>query len=196
MTRLGHDDFFRSFASRFLKSASTGVDGLDVKERLVMGVSDEGHLREITEYVPEAKHRSSSLPLTEESDGTLRLLELTQIFFALEHTLNIVYFLDEIERSLHPMLVRKMLDDFLSASHPGQLIVTTHDSNLLDLELLRRDEIWFVEKDALGETHLYSLSDFPVRNDQIKKHYGQGRFGAVPFLEGMNLVAVKESGVK
>ena len=61
--------------------------------------------------------------------------------------------------------------------------MTTHESSLLDQDLLRRDEIWFAEKDALGGTHLYSLMDFKVRNDlEIRKHYLQGRFGAVPFL--------------
>jgi AAA15 family ATPase/GTPase len=69
--------------------------------------------------------------------------------------------------------------------------VTTHESNLLDQDLLRRDEIWFAEKDQTGATRLYSLLDFKVRNDlEIRKHYLQGRFGAVPFLGNMdNLLA-------
>ena len=95
------------------------------------------------------------------------------------------------------MVVLKFLGDFLNGYvRTGQLIVTTHDSNLLDLELLRRDEIWFAEKDREGATHLYSLSDYQVRNDQIKKHYLQGRFGAIPFLAGTNLVKLKEPTLK
>jgi AAA15 family ATPase/GTPase len=63
--------------------------------------------------------------------------------------------------------------------------MTTHESSLLDQDLLRRDEIWFAEKDSTGATSLYSLLDFKVRNDlEIRKHYLQGRFGAVPFLGG------------
>jgi len=65
----------------------------------------------------------------------------------------------------------------------AQVIVTTHESSLLDLDLLRRDEIWFAEKDSKSATRLYALTDFNVRKDlEIRKHYLSGRFGAVPFL--------------
>ena len=66
----------------------------------------------------------------------------------------------------------------------GQLIFTTHESNLLDLEIFRQDEIWFVEKDKkTGGSQLYSLSDFKPRYDlDIRKGYLKGRFGAIPFL--------------
>jgi uncharacterized protein len=74
-----------------------------------------------------------------------------------------------------------------------QTIVTTHESNLLDLDLLRRDEIWFVEKDDQGATRLYSLSDFKVRKDlEIRKHYLQGRFGAIPFLGDLDRLMVEQ----
>jgi len=125
-----------------------------------------------------------AMKLAEESDGTRRLLDLIPAL----HTPNArggVYFIDEIDRSLHPMLVRNFLEQFLRSGDDGQrqLVVTTHESNLLDQDLLRRDEIWFAEKDPAGATHIYSLMDFKVRNDlEIRKHYLQGRFGAVPFL--------------
>ena len=86
---------------------------------------------------------------------------------------------------MHPVLVYKFLQYFLSVctGMPCQIIVTTHETHLLDLNLLRRDEIWFVEKDHAGATHLYSLTDFKVRKDlQIEKGYFEGRFGAMPFL--------------
>ena len=124
------------------------------------------------------------MELADESDGTRRLLELIPALHDL-HTRGGVYFIDEIDRSLHPMLVRNFLEHFLRSCDRSQrqLIMTTHESNLLDQELLRRDEIWFAEKDPAGATHLYSLMDFKVRNDlEIRKHYLQGRFGAVPFL--------------
>ena len=128
------------------------------------------------------------LELSEESDGTRRLLNLMP---ALHHmrTTGGVYLIDEIDRSLHPILVMKFLEFFLTSCEGrlGQIIVTTHESNLLDLELLRRDEIWFAEKDPRAATRLYSLTDFKVRKDlEIRKHYLQGRFGAVPFLGDMN----------
>lgn len=137
----------------------------------------------------EAAHRNQrgeyvNLPLTEESDGTRRLLHLIP---ALHHSLNsrATYFIDEIDRSLHPILVRKYLDSFLNSCDRGasQVILTTHESHLLDQDLLRRDEIWFAEKDDRAATHLYSLMDFKVRNDlEIRKHYLHGRFGAIPFF--------------
>ena len=86
---------------------------------------------------------------------------------------------------MHPMLVYKFLEYFLRVctTVPCQIIVTTHESHLLNLDLLRRDEIWFAEKDANGASNLYSLTDFKVRKDlQIEKGYFEGRFGAVPFV--------------
>jgi len=124
------------------------------------------------------------LELDNESDGTRRLLNLVPALHQLRAT-GAVYFIDEIDRSLHPILVRKFLEFFLHFCSGGhrQVIVTTHESSLLDQELLRRDEIWFAEKDEAGATRLYSLIDFKVRNDlEIRKHYLQGRFGAVPFI--------------
>jgi AAA15 family ATPase/GTPase len=128
-----------------------------------------------------------SLDLQEESDGTRRLLNLIPALQT--HGGSAVYFIDEIDRSLHPMLVWKFLEFFLKSPADGhrQIIVTTHESNLLDLDLLRRDEIWFAEKDQDAATHLYSMVDFKVRKDhEIRKHYLQGRFGAVPFLGNLD----------
>jgi len=129
-----------------------------------------------------------SLELADESDGTRRLLNLIP---ALHHlrTTNAVYIIDEIDRSLHPILVKEFLEFFLRSRDcgAGQVIATTHESNLLDQDLLRRDEIWFAEKDQASATRLYSLLDFKVRNDlEIRKHYLQGRFGAVPFLGNLD----------
>jgi AAA15 family ATPase/GTPase len=124
------------------------------------------------------------LELTEESDGTRRLLNLIPALHPTAFT-GVVHVIDEIDRSLHPILVREFLEFFLKSSKGDfrQVIVTTHESNLLDQDLLRRDEIWFAEKDSTGATRLYSLLDFKVRNDlEIRKHYLQGRFGAIPFL--------------
>jgi len=133
------------------------------------------------------------LEFSEESDGTRRLLNLIPALHHLGAT-NAVYVIDEIDRSLHPILVREFLDFFLKSRDGGlrQIIVTTHESNLLDQDLLRRDEIWFAEKDQTGATRLYSLLDFKVRNDlEIRKHYLQGRFGAVPFLGSLESLSAK-----
>jgi AAA15 family ATPase/GTPase len=106
-----------------------------------------------------------------------------------------VYFIDEIDRSLHPKLAWEFIQFFLNGPREtnSQLVVITHDTNLLDLDLLRRDEIWFAEKDQQSATHLYSLTDFQVRKDlQIRKHYLEGRFGAVPFMGDLERLIPKE----
>ena len=113
----------------------------------------------------------------------------TRASFAPPRKQTAVFFIDEIDRSLHPILVWNFLDFFLKSceGEQRQIIVTTHESNLLDLDLLRRDEIWFAEKNQEGATHLYSLADFKVRKDlEIRKHYLHGRFGAVPFLGNLD----------
>lgn len=121
--------------------------------------------------------------LSEESDGTQRLLDFIPLMlFIITARINII--IDEIDRSLHPALLKVFIKRFQeSKKTKGQLIFTTHESNLLDLELFRQDEIWFAEKDKSGATQLYPLSDYDVRSDlDIRKGYLSGRFGAIPFL--------------
>ncbi len=133
---------------------------------------------------------------TEESDGTQRLLHLLPALHRL-HTDGGVFVIDEVERSMHPLLVRKFMEFFFRGCSDDrrQLIVTTHESNLLDQELLRRDEIWLAEKRKNGATELYSLSDFRPRKDlKLDKHYLQGRFGAVPFLADMERIMNEAGG--
>lgn len=140
-----------------------------------------------------AEHTSTEgkavpLPFQEESDGTQRLTHLLPALFQLkeEHRL---YVIDEIDRSLHPLLSRKFIEFFLKVCkvHGSQIIITTHESNLMDLDLLRRDELWFTEKNPQGATTLYSMSDFKVRTDlKIEKGYLHGRFGAIPFLGNLD----------
>ena len=121
-----------------------------------------------------------------ESDGTQRLLTLIpELFGLLSDTKDRIFVLDELDRSLHTQLSYKLLELFLdnSGNRRSQLIVTTHDTSLLDLDLLRRDEIWFVEKDRQGVSSLYSLEEFKLpKNMDIKKGYLGGRLGAIPVL--------------
>ncbi len=132
----------------------------------------------------------------EESDGTQRLLHLLPALHQL-HTEGGVFVIDEIERSMHPLLVRKFLQFFFQrcGGNRRQLIVTSHESKLLDQKLLRRDEIWFAEKNQRGATTLYSLADFRPRKDlKLDKHYLQGRFGAIPFLAEMEEIMRNAEG--
>ena len=125
--------------------------------------------------------------LKEESDGTIRLLDFVPIFMELISEER-VFFIDEIERSIHPLLIKELVRKFSHDSETkGQLIFTTHESNLLDQELFRQDEIWFAEKTKEGETDLYSLSDFKEHKTiDIRKGYLSGRYGAIPFLGNLS----------
>lgn len=124
--------------------------------------------------------------LEEESDGTIRLLDFIPAFQDLT-TKPRVFFIDEIERSIHPLLIKELVRKFSSDENTkGQLIFTTHESNLLDQEIFRQDEIWFAEKDKSGGTDLYSLSDFKEHKTiDIRKGYLTGRYGSIPFLANL-----------
>jgi len=121
---------------------------------------------------------------THESEGTQKLFELSPfIFEALKNKRPII--IDEFDARFHPLLTKKILQLFNSDENNGsQLIFTTHDTNLLSSDLLRRDQIEFVEKDKYGASHLYSLVQFKgIRNTaSFEKDYIQGKYGAIPFL--------------
>lgn len=139
-----------------------------------------------------AEHPTDSarytLPFCEESDGTQQILHYLPIL-STRRDENKVIVIDELDRSLHPLLCWEFIR-FFSESCPGsrkQLIVTTHESHLLNQELLRRDEYWFVEKDKNQQSRLSSLSDYSIRNDlKIQKGYLQGRFGAIPIFGALS----------
>lgn len=126
-----------------------------------------------------------TLSLADESDGTKRVTDLIPLLYA-RGANDLTFVIDEIDRSLHPALTYRLLDLFLhgSGDNRSQLIATTHDVNLINLKLLRKDEIWFVQKRKDNSTELYSLQDFKPRKDlQVKKAYLHGRFGAVPNIQ-------------
>jgi hypothetical protein len=121
----------------------------------------------------------------QESEGTKKLFSLAG---PLVDTLKTgkVLVIDELDARLHPLITCSIIGLFNSTeTNPchAQLIFTTQDTNLLDNKLFRRDQIWFTEKDQRGESHLYSLAEFKVRNDaSFERDYIRGRFGAVPFI--------------
>ena len=133
------------------------------------------------------KGNDISFEMKEESDGSVRLLDFIPMLIDL--SLNEVdYVVDEIDRSMHPMLSHKMLEFYfsrLSNERDTQLIFTTHESNLLNLDLIRSDEVWFAEKDRNGASHLTSLAEYKPRED-VRKGYLQGRYGAIPFFAPIN----------
>jgi uncharacterized protein len=130
--------------------------------------------------------------ISEESDGSIRILELLTWIDLYLVSKNAIILIDEIDRSIHPSLLKSLLKKMMEKTDSkGQLIFTTHEANLLDLDIFRQDEIWFAEKNNEGASTFYSLSDFNPRADlDIRKGYLNGRFGAIPFLanlENLNL---------
>ncbi len=132
---------------------------------------------------------------THESEGTKKLFALAG---PLVDTLKNgrVLVVDELDARLHPLLTREIVSLFNSPrTNPkhAQLIFTTQDTNLLDNRFLRRDQVWFTEKDRQGASHLYSLVEFKVRNDAaFEKDYVRGRYGAIPYLGGLRQMIGEE----
>ena len=121
-----------------------------------------------------------------ESNGTKKIISLSgPIFHTLLH--GSVLFVDELDAQLHPMLTRAIVRLFMDKeTNPkgAQLVFTTHDTHLLDKDYLRRDQVWFTEKDATEASDLYSLLEFKERNDRnFEKDYIKGRYGAIPFIK-------------
>lgn len=124
---------------------------------------------------------------TQESEGTKNMLGLSLLFIdSLKEGKTL--FIDELNTSLHPFLCRFVLKKFNSKEnrHNAQLIFTTHDVSLLDNEIFRRDQIFFVEKDKYGASSLFSLEDLGERKDlSYRKRYLEGRYGALPYIKSI-----------
>lgn len=131
--------------------------------------------------------KTAEISLEYESDGTRRLIEYTPIIYLIMK-FDVVFVVDEIERSIHPVLIKEMMKKLSQEKEiKGQLIFTTHESHLLDQEIFRPDEIWFAEKDEEQATQLYPLSDFNIhKTANIENGYLKGRYGAIPFLSTLN----------
>ena len=138
------------------------------------------------------ENRVVNFELFLESDGTIRLFELTPAWIRLiSSSEELVFVVDELDQRLHAQMTAKLLEIFLdnSVDKPSQLIVTTHESGLLDLDLLRRDEIWFIEKDRYSASQVYSLEEFAPRYDvDVQRGYLGGRYGAIPVLPSYNVL--------
>jgi AAA15 family ATPase/GTPase len=135
------------------------------------------------------KNIKETFDLKDESDGTRRLLDFIPLISKFSGGFTII--IDEFDRSLHPKLTREFFKLFYDVNAMNsQLIVTTHESTLLDLNLLRRDEIWFVEKGPCDSSTLFSLNKFNERYDtKVEKAYLLGRYGAIPIFNDLDLGA-------
>lgn len=211
-----HNDLeeYKKFCLEFLNNADISISGFEINPKKIkdlgkdaeimtnifnMIVNDPEEVNKFTNspiYNIKTYHKintnnirkSYALNLNEESIGTQQLFHLAPILFYVFKG-GKTLFVDEIDRSLHPILVKHIVRKFLNKEinkNGAQLICNTHDTNLLDLELLRRDEIWFTDRDVdTGISKMFALSDFSPRKDEnIEKAYMLGRFGAVPFILG------------
>ena len=122
-------------------------------------------------------------PIEMESAGTLRLLSVLPNVFSVLKTGGVII-IDELDLSLHTHAAEKLLIMFCTKAlnpHGAQILTTTHDTNLMQIDCLRRDQIWFVDKNHTGSTQIYPLTDIRTRStDNIEKGYLQSRFGATP----------------
>lgn len=126
----------------------------------------------------------------EESDGTRALFAFAGPWLDVTEN-NRVLVVDELDTSLHPMLVHYLVKRLHLENSKAQLIFTTHDTTLLSQRILRRDQVWFMEKDAQRASKLYPLSDFsPRENEAIERGYLNGRYGGIPFLKDLDFYGV------
>lgn len=133
-------------------------------------------------------HGVAKFELHEESEGTQRLFTLAApVLDVLKHGRVLV--VDELDRSLHTLLVRRlvgMFHDPVLNAHGAQLVFSTHDTSLLDHTLFRRDQIWFAEKDESQATRIFPLTDFsPRKHEAWERGYLMGRYGAVPMFRNL-----------
>lgn len=183
---------------KFLNSADIDVDHIDIMTKKVPGQSVRFDLstgqtevrREEVEENPLLFHHhtdsaKAAFSIEEESEGTRNLLFLAgPILDILKKGL--VILIDELDTSLHTLLVRRLVELFHSQStnkNGAQLIFSTHDTTVLNTDLFTPDQIWFVEKDTGLASNLYALIEFsPRKNEALEKGYLMGRYGALPFF--------------
>jgi len=188
---LGHEKIMR-----FMRAADVGIDRLELQEEELALMLQSGSARQGALPHPHKRIRvlawhkltdseeQVSIDMMDESDGTQKLFEFTGGWLrTLEWGATL--FVDELDRSLHPHMTRFLVELFHSSANENnaQLIFTTHDTTLLDTEILRRDQIWFVEKDKQRSSHLYSMLEYSPRKDEaLERGYLKGRYGAIPFI--------------
>lgn len=195
-----NDSAKKNFILDFLKKADFGIEDLNVVELkgdnlpedmpddLKQGFKKRKFLISSRTRFNESHENAGNSEFSfdlQESEGTRKMFELSPfIYSAIKEGSPLV--IDEFDARFHPLLTKKIVELFNSeANNKGsQLIFTTHDTNLLSADQLRRDQIDFVEKDKFGASHLYTLVEIKgVRNDaSFEKDYIQGKYGAIPFL--------------
>ena len=182
----------KKMLAEFLAFADTGLADFLLEKR-----SDGVEVTGLHGLYEDGKNvgRTADLPLKEESFGTRALFIIgCHILQALQN--GSPFFVDEMDSGLHSYVTKLIVDIFRNErinKHHAQLIFTTHDVNLLDQNTIRKDQVWFTEKDKYGVSEIFSLSDFEdVREDTLfAKWYLNNKFGGVPSLQSLEKLFVK-----
>ncbi len=165
---------------KFMECADVGIDGFILSEQ---DIPTGKKTTVLTSH--KIGNQATHFDLQDESEGTQKLFWHAGGWFKSLRE-GLVLCIDELDLSLHSMIVRHLISLFHDPKtnlKNGQLLFTTHDTSLLDGDVFRRDQIWFIEKDDVQGSSLYSLLDFkPRKNESLGKGYLQGRYGALPFL--------------
>jgi AAA15 family ATPase/GTPase len=186
---------------RFVRNADLGIDDIALKSELIPagmigiqgiqitgpapGASGAEFDRVQTLHKVAGDKEPVTLEMSDESSGTNKIINSAGAWLKVL-TNGEVLFIDELDNSLHPMIVRFLIGLFHSVDankKNAQIFFSTHDTSLLDGDLFRRDQIWFTEKDKRNASHLYPLLDFsPRKEEALGKGYLKGRYGALPFI--------------
>ncbi len=178
------------------------LTGLGNERFIVTRKNGELLAKKLITYHPNLDGTKSKFEMSQESDGSQRVIDLLPAFLMLSAAKSTkVIVIDEVDRSLHTILTRRLLERYLSNCSPEsrtQLLFTTHDVLLMGQELLRRDEMWVTERNAEGISNLLSFSEYKdVRYDKdIRKSYLQGRLGGVPRIIGASVPQSKRQSEK
>jgi len=179
-------DIIKKDVLKLLKIADPSIVGIEVDGPLKKVADSHASIGRVydVKFVQEHKSEMFKIPFSHQSRGVQRMFSIAFILNA-ALVLGGVVLIDELEASMHPHLARYIVDLFQNKetnTKGAQIIFTTHDTNLLDQSLLRRDQIWFVEKDGCCST-LYGLLEFAPRKDEnLESGYLRGRYGGVPSM--------------
>lgn len=184
-----------SRVAALLTAADTGISSVAIQNQGAKQVqidfsTNQPKVSDVEMKIPHFGHRIEGrdylFEMAEESAGT-------QLFFSLAGPLldilerGRMLIVDELDSSLHPLLVQRIVDMFQSPEtnpNGAQLVFTTHDVSLLDSRKMRRDQLWFAEKDSDQASHLFPLLDFsPRKGEALERNYLGGRYGGIPILE-------------
>ena len=205
------NDQFKILLIKFLRSIGIEINNIERKEidlkqlpkevqELLNFTKEEPAVVEITRKMTSVDGEEDSFATfdlgVDEAEGTKKMIALSPYIFS-SLLLGQTIIIDEFDAKLHPRLSRKIIELFNSnETNPknAQLIVISHDTNLMDAQLFRRDQIGFVEQDEFGASQLYSLVEYKgIRNNaSFEKDYLKGKYGAVPFLNEVDNLFISD----